>query len=249
LNWLKTLSFASRHKFNDVHVRIMLRGFDAQVTDDDLQTDWNERFQALFESPYLTPFDQQESMRLLLELQARFNRFALAVATVLVQQLSVDRSKWVILPVAGLGVMGGEKFVVGKVFFKFARDDKGLFGHNDGLAQKAALNEIRAATALIQCRVQHLHTTLTSAIRLHGHCVIATALAPINNSTLVLGSDNAGRVLHDSSSVMAEMASRLAAKLNLAKHRLQETEGTHTIVEYHLAGDVEGHSSNKDGRF
>ena len=35
----------------------------------------------------------------------------------------------------GAGIMGGEKFKAGNVFFKFARDDKGIF-NSDALAHK-----------------------------------------------------------------------------------------------------------------
>ncbi len=73
---------------------------------------------------------------------------------------------------------------IGNIFFKFARDSAGLYG-NDGLAQKSAANELRAMDALIRCGEPLLHTTLTALVFVRGHCVVATALAPIGSNTLV----------------------------------------------------------------
>jgi hypothetical protein len=72
---------------------------------------------------------------------------------------------------------------------QFARDSADLYG-SDYFAQKAAANEMRAQNALIECGVQHLHTTLSCMFMIGGHVLIATAIAPIASSTLCYGSDD-----------------------------------------------------------
>jgi hypothetical protein len=146
-----------------------------------------------------------------------------------------------------MGILGGEKFIIGKVFFKYARDHQGLFDGNDALAQKAAMNEIRAASSLIDSQLPNLHTILTVAIRVFGHCMIAAALAPINSKTLVYGSDDAGNTVRFNPTIH-EMAGDLAKRLNLALHPLQPS-AVGPQVEMWVAGDCEGHRSTVDGRY
>lgn len=157
-----------------------------------MTVDWNDQFQRLLEHPTLN-LDQKRAMHEnIMQLQQRFLNYAEAVA----QQLVIDRvstqQSQKVKPIAGLGILGGEKFIVGGIFFKFARDDKLLFDGNDALAQKAALNEIKSASALIACNIPRLHTTLSAVFRIKGHCIVATALAPVGRRTLVYGSDDAG---------------------------------------------------------
>jgi len=67
----------------------------------------------------------------------------------LVRDLALPADQRAIDPVMGLGFMGGDKFIVGAVFFKFARDSKKLFG-SDTIAQKSAYNEIVGASAVVK---------------------------------------------------------------------------------------------------
>jgi hypothetical protein len=87
-----------------------------------------------------------------------------------------------------LGLAGGEKYRHGHVLFKFARDKHGLFGHNDNNAGKSARNEIRAQSCVVACGVPNLHTTLSAVFIIRGHCLYATAIAPISPQTIVYGS-------------------------------------------------------------
>ncbi len=133
----------------------------------------------------------------------------------------------------------------GKCFLKFAYDDKGIYG-SDEKAQKAAANEIRAANALLQCGMPTLHVSMSALHYWQGHCVIATALMPIGEDTLVYGSNDAYRTIHDSDPQIREMIEHVAEKLNLAPHRLVDKKGQ----EFNLciAGDCEGHLG-RDGRY
>jgi hypothetical protein len=87
-----------------------------------------------------------------------------------------------------LGLAGGEKYRHGHVLFKFARDKHGLFGNNDNNAGKSARNEIRAQSCVVACGVPNLHTTLSAVFIIRGHCIYATAIAPISAQTIVYGS-------------------------------------------------------------
>jgi hypothetical protein len=57
------------------------------------------------------------------------------------------------------GVAGGEKFLCGNVFLKFARDAYGVYGGDEGAA-KSASHELRSLRSLLGCDVPGLRFPL-----------------------------------------------------------------------------------------
>ena len=245
-----------------------------------LSFDWNSEFQRLFDRPLPTASAAAAADRDMRALRDAFLRFAESVARALVLERGVAPDRR-----TGPGVGGGDAcvHVVGRVLFQFAGDGAAgsVFGGDAALAEKAALNEVRAASALIGCRVPRLHSTLSAVIRLYGtrglacalcacmppeyacvppeyacmppdmhmrvctrvhlclhafahlqlwidrmraspapatcactgHCVVATAAAPLSRDSLAYGSDDGAAHVHDSSPQLRLLAAQVGAFL------------------------------------
>ncbi len=138
------------------------------------------------------------------------------------------------------GVAGGEKFIVGKVLaspnsartrspqgrqvlYKFATTAGGVYP-SAAAAHKAAALEITAMSAVVGANNTQVTVPLTALFLICGHCVIATAIAPLGGSaSLVYGSDNAGhagRVVQDGRRCppAVPIIRDLARSLGLAEH-------------------------------
>lgn len=215
---------------------------------DDLDRQWNADFQSLYEKAVYTPHEIKEATEAKQNLYDDFLRFSKCVAEVLVAQLSEPPASWKIKPLKGAGHAGGEKFRVGNLFCKFARDDKRLYGGNDELAIKMAKNEIRCANAVLRLRINSLHLSLMACYRIDGHAVVVTALLPVSHDTLVYGCDNAaqGFDIRKTSVEMSDLIDRVAAQMGLQSHAVR---GHPSELQVSIAVDCEGHASTEDGRF
>jgi len=207
--------------------------------------DWNEDFQSLYDLAVFTPYQIAQANAKKRTLFAHFLKFTRKVAQQLVAQLHLPRSQWRIPPQDGAGYAGGQKFKVGNIFCKFARDDKGLYRGNDELAIKMAKNEIRCGNAVLKLHVSSLHLSLMACHRVRGHAVITTALIPISGDSLVYGSQDAARTVHIKSPQMNLLVDRVAAQLNLKPHAIRNHPATKLMA---TGVDCEGHISAKDGR-
>jgi hypothetical protein len=167
------------------------------------------------------------------------------VADVLVLQKQRRPSDPWIKPVNTGGIAGGEKFLVGHVFYKFATTAGGIYP-SASAAHKAAALEITAMNAVVGSNNTQLTVTLTALFLLCGHCVIATAKAPLDGSrSLVYGSDNAGhddRVIQDGRRCppAVPIIRNLARTLGLAQHPVADG-ACHLWLpidtEVHVGGD------------
>jgi len=211
-----------------------------------LDRNWNGEFQGLYDQPAFNPHEIREANAQKDKLFAEFKSFASAVAQALVDQLSKPRDQWIIQPLdQQMGIAGGEKFIVGQLFCKFARDDKGIYG-SDELAIKMAKNEIRNTNAVLQIGVFQLHFSLMACHRVRGHAVITTALLPIDpRQSLVYGSNDGGKTVVLRNSEMTEMVNRVADQLGLLSHAVR---GQPSDMKLSIGADCEGHVSAEDGR-
>jgi len=204
----------------------------------------------MYDEPVFNPHELNQANALKNALFKAFEEFTARVAAVLVEQLAKPVDQWVIKPLPGFGVAGGEKFVVGQVFCKFARDDKRIYG-SDELAIKMAKNEIRNVNAVMQLGVHSLHSSLMASHRIKGHVVITTAKMPVSAggvdrpSSLVYGSGDAARTLHRSNDELNGLVDRVAAQLGLAAHAVRNHPSD---VKVSIGADCEGHVSFEDGR-
>lgn len=73
------------------------------------------------------------------------------------------------------------------IFFKFARDNHGLYGGDDFKAMKAGSHEFRSLIKFMDCRVSGIHFPLVVIIDYRGWRLIAESALPISEDTLVYG--------------------------------------------------------------
>jgi len=207
---------------------------------------WNGELQRLYDKPVFNPHEIKEANNEKDKLLQDFASFSAAVAQELVAQLSKPRAQWKIQPLREqLGFAGGEKFIVGQLFCKFARDDKNIYGSNE-LAIKMAKNEIRNANAVLQLGIFQLHFSLTACHRVQGHAVVTTAIIPIDpRQSLVYGSNDGGRSIVRRNTVMIDLVERVASSLGLLSHALR---GHKPEMKLSIGADCEGHVSSEDGR-
>jgi Clustered mitochondria len=165
----------------------------------------------------------------------------------IVREADVKDKDKTIPPVNVGGVAGGEKFIHGPMFFKFATDsDKYSLYGGDEFAAKAAGHELKSLNALIACNVPNLHFPLMALVDIFGNRVIAVSKLPISGKTLVYGSADGGNVIHDSSKVK-QMVMRACLRLNLKGHTVIERSTTTPKLVYGPV-DLEGHLGT-DGRY
>jgi len=217
------------------------------VMTQNLQRDWNEEFQSLYDLPVFTTEDVAKANRAKADLFRDFLQFSRDVAIELVAQLNRPRTEWALQPLdVQAGLAGGEKYVVGKLFCKFARDDKNIYRGNDELAIKMAKNELRNGNAVLQLRLHSLHLSMMACHRVQGHAVITSAMLPIANAnTLVYGSADAARTVAKLDDHMTALIDRVGAEMNLLQHCIR---GQNATMRLAIGADCEGHISRVDGR-
>jgi len=228
-----------------LHAQSVLESF-AEPSEHLLRYPWNEAFQSLYEQPVFTPHEIAQANQKKRSLIQVFLHWSAIVAEKLVQQLSLPQAEWKIQPLQQqLGVAGGQKFMVGQLFCKFAHDDKKIYG-SDELAIKMAANEIRNANAVLHLGISYLHFSLSACHRIRGHAVITTALIPINpRNTLVYGSNDGGKTIVRGNATIIDLVDRVAGQLGLLPHVVR---GHQADMKVSVGADCEGHVSAEDGR-
>jgi hypothetical protein len=219
---------------------------------------WNLRFQQIFSvtQRFTTNTPQSEIMHWNLEMlhlsqvSASNLTFGSHVASqdfiyscvtygrIIISELYLPVEKKTIKPIDMGGVAGGTKYQALNIVFKFAVDDKGFYG-SDYAAAKVAGCELRGLMAYFNCDVQNLHFPLMSLVDYRGFRLIAMSILPIDRTTLVYGSNDAGLTMHNKSTRLAGKMKQAARQLNLATH-LAGRDARHG-TEVHSASDLEGH--------
>lgn len=113
--------------------------------------------------------------------------------------------------------MGGQKFIVHNILFKFAVDYHGIFG-NDYAAAKAAGNELRGLIGYFNCEIEELNLPLMALVDYRGFRVIAMSILPVSPDTIIYGSCDAGRNIHARDEEFNALMARAAKKLKLKPH-------------------------------
>lgn len=130
------------------------------------------------------------------------------------------------------------------MFYKFATTAGGIYP-DAASAHKAAALEITAMNAVVGSNNTQLTVALTALYLICGHCVIATARAPLSGAaSLIYGSDNAGhadRVVQDGArcAPAVPIIRGLARSLGLAEHAVigGAVLSLPIDAEVHLGGD------------
>eukprot|EP01133_Synstelium_polycarpum_P013644 gene13644-16064_t len=191
--------------------------------------------------------DSLEKFERLASLEHDFVYAAESYGRIIISEHLLPNDQKTIRPVSVGGIAGGEKYIVQGILFKFAveSDTYGLYG-NDENAMKTAAHELNGCTSFLNCGVKGLHVPLMAYIDYRGFRLMAMSLLPINKTTLVYGSSDAGVTVHTSNTMFNHLFTSAARILNLRPHVVCDAAGTRKT----LCGpiDIEGHSGT-DNRF
>jgi len=116
----------------------------------------------------------------------------------------------------------------------------GVNGPDDAAAMKAAGNELVALAHVAKTNVKGLHFPLMAIIDYVGFRLVAVSTLPISKSTIVYGSGDAGRSVHNSDEEASRLMSKVGEQLYLKEHIVFDKK----IVG---PGDIEVHRAT-DGR-
>ncbi|GAM26025.1 hypothetical protein SAMD00019534_092000 [Acytostelium subglobosum LB1] len=145
------------------------------------------------------------------------------------------------------GHLGGDKYIVRNVLFKFAGGSPhGVYGEWGGA--KVGGQELKGCMATLNCPINGLCVPLMALVDFMGYRLIAMSILPISSSsehsTIVYGSSDMGQTVHASHEPSLDVMRHLAQALNLKAHM----GGTQKPVKVYSATDIEGHIGT-DGRY
>ena len=208
----------------------------------------NELFQRLsvdetvmdFENP--TPQKKRLAVSLI-SLVEDFLETARHYGRIIVSEVFIPTKEKTIKPVSVGGVIGGEKFIVGNILYKFAID-VGVFGGDHASAAKVAGLELQGLRAYHSTQTNGLHFPLMAMIDKKGFRLIASALLPLKE--LIYGSNDAAFTIHRDNADMNKLVEKASAALNVKPHKVGLDESASKLM--YSCVDLEGHMG-ADGRF
>jgi hypothetical protein len=175
---------------------------------------WNEKFQTALEAK-----NNQD----LSHLGEDFHFTANLYSKVLIAEKDLPDWKKTILPVNIGGFAGGTKYICHGIVYKFASDDRNIYGDQQ-FAAKAVAAELRHCSAIRESSMTKLAVPLGVSIDWLGHRLSATSLLPLRGrESLVHGSSDAGKHIYfgeDDADCLQVMHS-LSTSLGLALHRVR----------------------------
>eukprot|EP01102_Stenamoeba_stenopodia_P010457 TRINITY_DN3150_c0_g1_i4.p1 TRINITY_DN3150_c0_g1~~TRINITY_DN3150_c0_g1_i4.p1 ORF type:complete len:699 (+),score=110.12 TRINITY_DN3150_c0_g1_i4:139-2097(+) len=209
--------------------------------------DWNFRYQRIMLllrklSEHNASFQEEiEVRRSLVQLSQDFLYTAKAYGKIIISEVYLPVKQKTIKPVDVGGIAGGEKYIIHNILFKFAVDDKGVYGGNDAAAAKAAGHDLKGLQSYVNCDIPGICTPFMVLVDYRGFRLIAMSILPIEKSTLIYGSANAGKTVYNEDLKVDRMM-RLASKILNLKPHVIEGKTMYSAV------DLEGHRG-KDGCF
>eukprot|EP01091_Cochliopodium_minus_P014411 TRINITY_DN4888_c0_g1_i1.p1 TRINITY_DN4888_c0_g1~~TRINITY_DN4888_c0_g1_i1.p1 ORF type:complete len:1176 (-),score=401.59 TRINITY_DN4888_c0_g1_i1:28-3555(-) len=221
---------------------------------------FNSRFQSLIENldqlkGTTNTEDIQETNMKLIQLAQDFVASATIYGKLIISEHRLPLDMRTIKPIVIGGYLGGDKYKVNDILFKFANDAHGIFeqlkktGHDPmWAANKVAGHELKGCIDYFRARVDGLSFPLMALVDYKGYRLIAMSILPINGSeTLKYGSNNAGEEcdVHTDSEQLLEKISIASKNMNLKGHWCGR-KGRDKLL--YSAIDLEGHISNKDKR-
>jgi hypothetical protein len=212
--------------------------------------DFNERFQQAMEKMRLLDPNEPNFVERLtcninvVDLAQDFLYSASAYGKIIISEYNVPNHLKTIKESSVFGgLLGGKKYVVHNILFKFATDESGFFSSHQAAA-KVAGNELHGLISYFGTDVEGLSFPLMCLLDFKGYRLVCSSLLPIAKDTLVYGTSNAGRVFVNSCPELYDAATEASRRLNLKPHLIGTPEKMWPI---HSPCDLEGHLGS-DGR-
>ena len=216
--------------------------------------DYNKRFQqtveqmANYSNDNNTPLNVRiRTGRDLINLSQDFIYSSTSYGRIIISEAFLPNNEKTIKPSNVGGVAGGEKYVVGNILFKFAMDSHSLLG-SDYAAAKVAGHELKGLMSVFSCQVPGISCPLMCLLDYRGFRLIAMSILPITKETIVYGSNDCGRTVHNSAQPQeVEALKKMCSQLNVKPHYCGV--GGRRPVKCYGPVDLEGHKSAVDNRF
>ncbi|KYQ99726.1 hypothetical protein DLAC_03666 [Tieghemostelium lacteum] len=244
-----TVQFISEAEQENSWSDLFINGLK-NIEDSDLSkeiTHWNELFQKILDMP-----ESEEKFKRLAEVANDFVYCADTFGKIIISELHTPLEQKTIKPVDIGGVAGGLKFKIKDIMFKFVidteiREGVWMYGDDkraDGFAQKSANHEIKGLNHFMEISNGGLiRFPLMAIIDYRGYRLLAISQLPIDKTTIVYGSCDAGKTVYNSDPLIFKEMERISQILNLRGH----TAGlTQTFI--YGPGDIEVHKGT-DGRY
>ena len=101
------------------------------------------------------------------------------------------------------------------ILFKFAVDWKHFYG-SDARAMKSAGHELKSLMRYYQC--EGIRVPLMALVDYRGYRLVAQSILPISRDTIIYGSNDGGKTVHDSSPEFRARMKRAGEQLNIKGH-------------------------------
>lgn len=203
-------------------------GFNEETLEDEtLMYSFNNRLLKIYDLPESTPEEGRRKKAAFCKLHDDFMERSLEVVKVIIEELALEdeQKTYSSLPTAG-GVAGGEKYLVdGNIFIKLCVDNNSLYGGNEWSSKIANL-ELHGSDAYASCIPKlpagsKLRVPLIAMIDYGGFRAIVSTACPISKRTIVYGSNDAARTVHNDDPEAEKSMQQCAFLLNLAPHRVK----------------------------
>jgi hypothetical protein len=159
--------------------------------------DFNQRFQA-FQQEMLgmraTEASDDKRLAMCFEIIQLYEDFVFCAKTygrIIISEKGLPEGQKTIARAPLGGKAGGDKFIVHNILFKFAVDSEGLYDGDDSSAAKVAGHELKSLISIFNMEAPFA-LPLMALVDFRGYRLIAMSLLPIDKSTLLLGSCDAG---------------------------------------------------------
>ena len=174
----------------------------------------------------------------LMHLSDDFVYAARTFGRIIISEVFLPHNKKTISPTTIGGIVGGEKYVVHGILFKFAFDNDRIFGGSDAAAAKVSDQELKGMMSFFALELPSLFFPMVALVKHHGYTLVAMSLLPVTRSTLVYGSHDGGVTVHNSNNAFSEQMETAGNLLNLRQHICGSDK---KVEKLWVAADIEGH--------
>ncbi|EFA75197.1 hypothetical protein PPL_11271 [Heterostelium album PN500] len=211
------------------------------------QHSWNDNFQHLLELE-----DSEIKYEYLSKNSNDFVYCANTFGKIIISEVNLPDEQKTIKPLSLGGVAGGYKYKCQDIIFKFVVDVEiapGLWmygdtSRSDEKAQKSAGHELKGLNYFMEHSNGLIKFPLMAIIDYGGYRLLAISNLPITKKSIVYGSNDGGKTIHNSDPVIEKEMERLAGIMNIKGHMV----GLVTPTLIYGPGDIEVHKGT-DGNY
>lgn len=208
---------------------------------------WNDAFQRVQRrirafTPHARPAEMIEAYSDLICLIEDFLSAAQSYGRIIISEAHLPPEQKTVQPTRIGGVIGGQKYLVHGILFKFSTDCMNIFGGTDdadAISAKISGHELKGLLACMNCAPADLSLPLIALVDYKGFRLIAMSQLPISQETLAVGSGDGGITVVSRNAVLSEKMSQMGRSLNLKGHLVGASqEGSEFL---YTPVDLEGH--------